>query len=239
LSSIEYEEHDETDPLAETAEMPESPTAGPELSDVGIHAIQGMPSPPLESTASEVERVTPMQQDSETALTSSEVSKLEEQQAIEKLQQIEGIRPEVWQDLSESDRLDTLQGIESQMAALHGRPPAEIRVYPDPPGEYGYYDPSTNEIWVSDQHLENDAVHEVVNTAVHEGRHAYQEYALANPGFHDNMDEVEEWRENLQADNYLSADEYGQELYEGQPVEADAWSYGQTITDGVYGRKDT
>jgi len=38
---------------------------------------------------------------------------------------------------------------------------------------------------------------ELIDTIAHEGRHAYQHYAIEHPGFHPNTHEVDAWRENF------------------------------------------
>jgi len=218
--------YEQTDTRDEIAEGTAVPPVGTSLGEVGVRAIQGL------LDADIVEQPSGVKAPQEPSDTRS----LQEQQAIDALQQIEGTRPETWEGLTESERASVLQDIEIPMADVQGRPPAEVAIYPDPPGECGYYDPHTSQIQISDRHLMNDLMHDVVETVVHEGRHAYQYRAIANPGFHDDPAEVEAWRDNLE--NYLDPQLYGYEKYYNQPVERDAWSYGARIADGVYGERE-
>jgi hypothetical protein len=72
-----------------------------------------------------------------------------------------------------------------------------------------------------------------VDTIAHEGRHAYQHYAIEHPGFHPDAAQTSAWAANFH--NYLTAEQYGFEAYRNQPVEADAWAFGQAIRDRLYG----
>lgn len=159
----------------------------------------------------------------------------QEAKVIEELRKVEGINPTDWKDMNEYERLEVLQDVEERVARVQGRPPAQVATYTATPGEFGYYNPDTNKINISSNSLKNDDVKEVVDTLIHEGRHAYQHYAVEHPDTYSNRQEVEAWAHNLQKDHYLSADKYGQELYQAQPVEKDAWRYARTIINDIYG----
>jgi hypothetical protein len=159
------------------------------------------------------------------------------QAAIESLRQVPDIQPDVWGSLNDTERIAALQSVENNMANIQVRPPSDVVATQAGPGEFGYFDPNTKQISVGSHSLEFEPVQENVDTIVHEGRHAYQQYAVENPGFHPKATEVEAWRDNMKPGNYLTAQEYGQELYQTQPIEADAWQYGNNIVQGVYGEK--
>jgi len=164
-----------------------------------------------------------------------DVSSLQEQQIFEALSQNEKLTPEVWKELNQAERLVTVQDVENTIAGIQGRTPISIEIDPNlKKGAFGSYVSDTQSIQVSDWHLQSNDVQEVVNTVVHEGRHAYQDYAIRNPGFHPNQVEVDAWDENFQ--NYLPAEIYGQEIYQNQPIEADAWVYGNTVANGLYAK---
>lgn len=157
---------------------------------------------------------------------------------IAALRRIEGLRPDVWTDLNVAERLRTLQAAEDAIASVQGRPPASIFSYDAEPDDYGYYDGTTNRIGVGSHSLAHDAVYAVVDTLVHEGRHAYQEWTLDHPGAHDYSADVEAWRGNFADDNYVTPDvDYAE--YLSQPVEADARRYARLIADNVYGEGDS
>ncbi len=163
---------------------------------------------------------------------------LEEQPeaVVEQLGHMEALQPETWPALSESERIAALQEVENSVANIQGRSPVEVRVDSEAPeGVFGAYEPNSNNIAVSGWHINSDDIQEVVDTIAHEGRHAYQNYAVNNPGFHPDEAEVAGWRDNF--DFYLDAETYGQEEYQNQPVEADAWQNGSRIAEMLYGPK--
>ncbi|NJL54004.1 GNAT family N-acetyltransferase [bacterium] len=154
--------------------------------------------------------------------------------AVDSLRQLDGLRPEVWQELTPEERTSTLQEVETRMSEMQGRTPLPIRTEQLGAGSFGYYDGGS--ITINADHVAGNEmpVQEFVDTIVHEGRHAFQDHAIKTPGV------VEEslantWQENM--DNYLSAEEVGQEAYANQPVEADAWNYASNVTNGLYGGK--
>ena len=69
---------------------------------------------------------------------------------------------------------------------------------------------------------------DVIDTIAHEGRHAYQHYAVEHPGFHPDEHEVEYWRANFET--YLQPNLYGFDAYWMQPVEVDARRYGGVVS---------
>jgi len=163
----------------------------------------------------------------------NDVTSVQEQQAVSELSQIDEISPESWSELDETERLQVAQDIEDTMANIQGRPAQEVVVDPNlEPGTYGGYD--GNCIRVSEWSLQSNDSKEFVDTIVHEGRHAYQDYAVQNPGFDPNEKEVAGWAENF--NNYLDPQTYGQEAYASQPVEADAWNYGSQVASSLFGK---
>ena len=157
------------------------------------------------------------------------------QEATEALQGIQELRPEVWRGLDDAQRLGVLREVESRMAEIQGRPPVELTVEQMDPGTCGGYDRTEDVISISQEHLRSDKPEEVLDTIVHEGRHAYQHYATEHPGFHPDQAEVEAWEWNMQPGHYLPAEIVGQRAYMQQPVEADAWAYADRIVRNVMG----
>lgn len=151
-------------------------------------------------------------------------------QGAEALSHLEAIRPEVWEDLSTGERLQALQTVEETLAKVQGRPALEVVCEPMEPGMYGYFDGRA--IHLSEWAMNSNDVAEAVDTIAHEGRHAFQHFAVDHPGFYPDQATVAAWGENF--DNYLTADLYGQEIYQSQPVEADAWAYGSAIRQALY-----
>lgn len=155
------------------------------------------------------------------------------EQATEALRGMDELHTEVWQGLDRGQRLEVLREVEGRMAVIQRRPPVEVGAEHMKEGMFGGYSPQDNAIRVSEEHLHSNDVREVVDTMVHEGRHAYQQYAVDHPGFHSNQAEVDGWRYNI--DHYLPAEVVGQRRYMQQPIEADAFAYGNEISRNVMG----
>jgi len=143
------------------------------------------------------------------------------------LRQIEGLSPERWSELSLDERLEALRELEHRLADIEGRPPVELRGECLGAGQCGYFDGREGIMVISEGLLQADSPLEAIDTVAHEGRHAFQHYAVAHPEVHDDPFEVAAWRDNFA--NYLTAELYGYEAYRYQPVEADAWAYGEMI----------
>jgi hypothetical protein len=155
------------------------------------------------------------------------------QEAVEAIGSMDNLNPGTWDSLGAQERLETLQNVENTMAEIQGRPAVEI-IADDTlnPSTFGGYNPNTETITINAAHLNSDMpVDEYIDTVVHEGRHAYQDHAIKNPGFVNQTDLVNSWAENQS--NYLTADQYGQEIYATQPVEADAWDYATRIRNNL------
>jgi hypothetical protein len=154
---------------------------------------------------------------------------LQVQDATAAIEAMDDLFPGAWQTLDAGDRLTALQDVVDQMAAIQGRPGVKVVPGAMPQGAFGAFD--GEQITVNAAHLEGDMpVGEFVDTIVHEGRHAYQAYAVEHPGAVTDSALVASWAENMAPGNYLNAEQYGQELYQNQPIEADAWSYAGRIT---------
>ncbi|MBN2004295.1 MAG: hypothetical protein JXA21_13150 [Anaerolineae bacterium] len=149
------------------------------------------------------------------------------QEAATALGDIENLDADTWHTLDASERLEVLQDIENQMSGIQERPAVEVAMEPMSSDVFGGYD--GERITINTNHLEGNVLPmtEFVDTIVHEGRHAYQDYAVEHPGFVSDTELVAEWADNFE--NYLSADLYGYELYASQPVEADAWNYASQV----------
>lgn len=159
------------------------------------------------------------------------------QDAIKDLGKIRELRPEVWKGLNDAKRLEVIKNVEKQMAKIQGRPPAEVKVERMGPGQYGGYALGAGEMRISQAHLRSNDTAEILDTMVHEGRHAYQYHAATHPGFHPNRAEADAWKRNFQPGNYLRPEIVGQRAYERQPVEADARAYANKIVPKVMGGK--
>jgi hypothetical protein len=143
---------------------------------------------------------------------------------------IGAIRPGEWAVSDRAARLRALQSVEDCMAELQRRKSFTIIVEKLPPATMGYL--KGHHIFLNSSVFENSQVQEVVDTIVHEGRHAYQRYVVDHPGFHLDADLVNSWKTNFAF--YLKPEMYGYKLYKNQPLEKDAFEYAEKIMGELY-----
>ena len=154
---------------------------------------------------------------------------------IEYVSATEGLSAQTWEGLDSSERLEALQTLEGKLAEIQGRPPLAVIAEEMPSiTNCGYFDGKA--LHVNAAHLEDPTYRmEVIDTIAHEGRHAYQHYAIEHPGFHPDAKEVGYWAAN--AETYMQPDlavkTFGFEYYANQPMELDAVKYAGIIKSAI------
>jgi hypothetical protein len=148
------------------------------------------------------------------------------EEAVEAVRQVEGIEDSVWKSLDASERLNVLQSIEAKVAEVQGRPAVPVVAGTLDEGTFGAYNPKTKTITVNAEHLKADLpADDFVDTIIHEGRHAYQDFAIEHPDCGEDPEVIKGWADNAVPGQYLDPETYGLEWYQSQPLEADAWDY--------------
>lgn len=164
------------------------------------------------------------------------------------LESVEDLRLENWSKLSLSEREELLNRVEQHIAAIEHRPALKVEIQQLEPRHLGYQSASEHKIVLNSLYVgENDpAMHrEVLDTIVHEGRHAYQHYNVDVKMIHESGSEVESWRENFYNPEYQyyhsgtqrilipyndgSIHDVDFRLYYYQPVEIDARNFAADV----------
>lgn len=164
------------------------------------------------------------------------------------LESVEDFRLENWSKLSLSEREDLLNRVEQHIAAIEHRPALKVELQQMEPRHLGYQSASENKMVLNSLYVgSNDAnMHrEVLDTIVHEGRHAYQHYNVDVKMIHESGSEVETWRENFYNPEYQyyhsgtqkiiipyndgSIHDVDYRLYYYQPVETDARNFAADV----------
>ena len=158
------------------------------------------------------------------------------EQISDLLENCEELKFDNWTKLELSEKIDVLNELESRIAEIEHRPACpvrydatmgEIEVFDDQVyGRMGGYSPDTKDITLNANLLESSDPRvylEVIDTIVHEGRHAYQDYNINVCEVHPRHSEVESWAETMG----------GQRLYEQQSVEIDARNFAHDVTDKI------
>lgn len=159
------------------------------------------------------------------------------------MSEVEEIRFEQWKDLTIDQMVSILDSMETVIAKIEHRLPAQISA--EYLGDKCFGQQCGLHIKINTHILEESAqspeiLREVLTTFIHEGRHMYQEYNINVRMVHESPSEVNSWRENLYELGYRSGEPIeiplfgpiaytneqlmadGERLYYYQPVEIDA-----------------
>ena len=154
------------------------------------------------------------------------------QQISDYLASVNELKYENWESRTPSERLNILQKAEYEIAEIEHREPCPIIAEVLPDKQYGFYSPDSKTITVNERYLcdtDFNGYRETLDTLIHEGRHAYQDYNLTQREVHPRSGEVNNWKWNEYGVGYLSADLYGYEIYSVQAVEADAKAFAADV----------
>lgn len=145
---------------------------------------------------------------------------------------IDKLRFENWENLPETERQVVLQEVEYKIAELEHRNPCQLNFKEMEYGSLGYFDPITKEITLNSRYVNSNeyvGYKETLDTLIHEGRHAYQDYNMTEREVHPREGEVNMWKWNEQEIGYQVCDLVGWEIYAMQPVEADARAFAEDV----------
>ena len=160
------------------------------------------------------------------------------EQVSEILSNCEELKYENWVTLELSEKESVLNSLEQRIAEIECRPTCPIRLLPLEERQWGGYNPVTKDITINSAYAECSdfgTYREIVDTLVHEGRHAYQDYNVNVCEIHPRHSEVESWSETMGGGKW----EYwgdcstmlGQRLYEQQSIEIDARNFARDVLD--------
>ena len=153
------------------------------------------------------------------------------ERASDAMLDIEGTRYEQWERMTPQQRLEAMQKVENAVAEVAHRPPCEVRCQEMSSNHLGFFDPNSKTITLNARYLGNDitSYRETLDTIIHEGRHAYQDYNLTVRQVHASPGDLTNWRINENKYGYQSSQVYGFKLYWMQPVEADARKFAEDV----------
>lgn len=163
------------------------------------------------------------------------------------IEQIEGISDylsstdelkfENWKNLSLEERHRVLQAAEFKIAEIEHRDFCGIDLEKMPQGNFGSYSLATNRITLNEYYVMDnnpESFKECLDTLIHEGRHAYQDYNLNEREVHPDNEDVAAWYKNLKVDGYENGLFTGFEAYYNQPIEKDAREFAEGVLDNYY-----
>ena len=162
----------------------------------------------------------------------------------EYLSGLEDLKYENWTKLSLEQRKQLLNQIERQIAAIEHRPPLPIEVEKMKASTFGYQSNYYHKIALNSLYVGSNSqkdYREVIDTIIHEGRHAYQHYNVDKKLIHESASVVATWRENFSDPKYQyysgsciipvkgRLQDVGFRLYYYQPVEIDARNFAADV----------
>ena len=217
-----------------------------EIAKDTIHPLENDSFKECENTNDSIESVENLQSRFEF---SEFVTDLEMTEGITKyLENLEEIKFENWSKLSLEEKKDVLNRIEQNVAAIEHRPALRVDLELMGPKNLGYQSASEHKIVLNTMYVSsnNPLLHkEVLDTIIHEGRHAYQHYNVDVKNIHESSAEVATWRENFYNPMYQYYHCTGQKiiipyndgtkhdvdfrLYYYQPVEIDARNFARDV----------
>lgn len=149
---------------------------------------------------------------------------------------------ENWRNLDITEKVDVLNELESQIAEIECRPACPVSSAPMPFSVFGGYNPETKSIDLNESYLvlsgkDSSMLAETLDTIIHEGRHAYQDYNVNVCETHSRHSEVESWAETMEGGKWGywgdCSDLLGQRLYEQQSIEIDARNFAADVLNAM------
>lgn len=164
------------------------------------------------------------------------------------LESVEDIRYENWIKLSLRERKDLLREIENNIASIEHRPAVDVRIELMKSDTFGYIRGDSSVIGINSLFVASNSpeMHrEIIDTIIHEGRHAYQHYNVDVKPIHESLGEINSWAENFYDPKYQYYQSTGKpimipfrdgrrydidfRLYHYQPVEIDARDFASDV----------
>lgn len=160
------------------------------------------------------------------------------EQVSDILSDCDEIKYENWVTLELSEKESVLNSLEERIAEIECRPACPIRVLPLEESVWGGYNPVAKDITINSAYAERSdfrTYREIIDTLVHEGRHAYQDYNVNVCEIHPRHSEVESWAETMSDGKWGYWGDcstlLGQRLYEQQSIEIDARNFAADVLD--------
>lgn len=160
------------------------------------------------------------------------------EQVSDTLGTCEEVKISNWEKLELNEKVEVLNRLEVRIAGIEHRPPCTIKAIPLKDGHLGYFD--GKDITINSKYMELSgkdkcAYREVIDTLLHEGRHAYQSYNINVCEVHPRHSEVESWRDTHGDGKWKywgsAYTRLGRRLYEQQSVEIDARNFASDVLD--------
>lgn len=160
---------------------------------------------------------------------------LQAEKISEVFKEIPELEYDIWKELNVDERVEAMQKLEDSAAEIAKRPPMDVSCEQLDNNVKGCF--NGRELIISSDILENssyDSYLQNINTLMHEGRHAYQDYNLYVERVEKSQELVKSWKANYEDIGYASVThsifgDLGYDVYYCQPVEVDARVFAETV----------
>ncbi len=139
-----------------------------------------------------------------------------------------------WEKATIEERKEILKSFMNRVAAVYGvSVVSTINFFSAGPNSRGYYTHDNRTVSINEEYLSRRDSYQIMNTVIHELRHAYQHSAVDDPSSYNVSPEtIRIWEHNLKPENYKSTSKgYTYEEYVSQPVEWDAKNFAKQYSD--------
>lgn len=142
---------------------------------------------------------------------------------------VEDLNDDKWNKLSFDKRMEVLQLLENEVAKIAHRPSCVVVSQSLGEGHLGFYEQGSNCITINEDYVKStDCYEEVLDTLIHEGRHAYQDYNLNIRETHPRHGDISNWNLN-EFHGYQDVEHCGFKAYQLQPIESDARAFAEDV----------
>lgn len=141
---------------------------------------------------------------------------------------------ETWAKASVEKRKQILQKLLQRLMEIFGvNISSEIIFESLGSGTRGMYSEKKKSVYINIDYLSRPDSYQIMQTMIHEMRHAYQHAAIENPdSYNVSKETIKQWSENFNINNYKSTNNgYTFEEYVSQPIEYDAKNFAKQYSD--------
>ena len=209
------------------------PLNNPDLLVVRIDEINDCKPPKaIDSDPQVAEMITPVKETISPLCMEAPQDYIQIEKVSEVMTRTEGLDFMEWKELSLDKRVEVLQKVEHEISSIAHRPFCPVKTESLGEGFYGYYSPESKTITINSDYVSSNNPFDhiqVLDTIVHEGRHAYQDYNLHGREVHPRQGDLSNWKSNEFEYGYQDAMLCGFKAYDMQPMEADARAFAEDV----------
>ena len=140
---------------------------------------------------------------------------------------------ETWNNATVEERKAMLQAFLVELAAIYGvTVSTNVSYFQGDGSTRGQYRHSDRSVHINENYLSRADSYQIMQTMIHEMRHAYQHSAVDHPeNYQVSAETIAQWKDNFQPGHYKTVDKDGYEAYVSQPIEYDAKNFAKQYSD--------